>query len=46
MGEEAAKWLSKFILEADSGLRLIAHLLPSMKVKSKSLFSFPKVCIV
>ena len=46
MGDDVAKWLSKFILEADTGLRLIAHLLPSMKVKSKSLFSFPKVCKV
>lgn len=43
MGESVAKWLSNFILNADSGLRLIVHLLPAMQTKSSSFFGFEKV---
>jgi uncharacterized protein YcbX len=38
MGDSVAKWISKFILDKEFGLRLITHLMPSMKVTSGSMF--------
>ena len=43
MGDSVAKWLSKFILNENSGLRLIIHLRPTMQIKSSSFFGFEKV---
>lgn len=34
MGDDVARWLSKFILKEESGLRLITHFMPSMKMSA------------
>lgn len=43
MGDSVAKWISKFVLNEEIGLRLITHFMPSMQATSRSMFGLRKI---
>ena len=45
MGDSVAKWLSKYVLKEETGLRLITHFMPAMQKVTNSMLGLNKVYI-
>lgn len=43
MGDIVAKWLSKFVLNEETGLRLITHFMPAMRKVTNSMYGLNKL---